>query len=88
MKNLIIIVGLAIVGCQSPQTLIVKSDFTVINQDSTKLWIRNTDFGKNLYNTWKTGIYGDNTKVYLLDSVRFDNLVGNKQKSKNSTVSL
>ena len=88
MKNLIIIVGLAIVGCQSPQTLIVKSDFTVVNQDSTKLWIKNTDFGKNLYNTWKTGIYGDNTKVYLLDSVRFDNLVGNKQKSKNSTVSL
>ena len=88
MKNLIIIVGLAIVGCQSPQTLIVKSDFTVVNQDSTKLWIKDTDFGKNLYNTWKTGIYGDNTKVYLLDSVRFDNLVGNKQKSKNSTVSL
>jgi hypothetical protein len=88
MKNLIIIVGLAIVGCQSPQTLIVKSDFTVINQDSTKLWIKDTDFGKNLYNTWKTGIYGDNTKVYLLDSVRFDILVGNKQKSKNSTVSL
>lgn len=88
MKNLIIIVGLAIVGCQSPQTLIMKSDFTVINQDSTKLWIKDTDFGKNLYNTWKTGIYGDNTKVYLLDSVRFDILVGNKQKSKNSTVSL
>ena len=88
MKNLIIIVGLTIVGCQSPQTLIVKSDFTVINQDSTKLWIKDTDFGKNLYNTWKTGIYGDNTKVYLLDSVRFDILVGNKQKSKNSTVSL
>ena len=88
MKNLIIIVGLAIVGCQSPQTLIVKSEFTVVNQDSTKLWIKDTDFGKNLYNTWKTGIYGDNTKVYLLDSVRFDILVGNKQKSKNSTVSL
>ena len=88
MKNLIIIVGLAIVGCQSPQTLIVKSEFTVVNQDSTKLWIKDTDFGRNLYKSWKSGVYGNDTKVYLLDSVRFENLVGNKQKTKNPTVSL
>jgi hypothetical protein len=88
MKNLIIIVGLAIVGCQSPQTLIVKSDFTVVNQDSTKMWIKDTEFGRYLYKSWKTGVYGDDTKVYLLDSTRFDNLVGTKSKSKNPTVSL
>lgn len=88
MKNIFIIVGLAIVGCQSPQTLIVKSDFTVVNQDSTKLWIRDTEFGRNLYNTWRTGVYGEDTKVYLLDSVRFDNLVATKVKTKNPTVSL
>lgn len=88
MKNIFIIVGLAIVGCQSPQTLIVKSDFTVVNQDSTKLWIKDSEFGRNLYNAWKTGVYGEDTKVYLLDSVRFDNLVGTKVKTKNPTVSL
>lgn len=88
MKNILIIVGLAIVGCQSPQTLIVKSEFAVVNQDSTKLWIKDTEFGRNLYNVWKSGVYGDETKVYLMDSVRFDNLVGTKQKTKNSTVSL
>lgn len=88
MKNIFIILGLAIVGCQSPQTLIVKSEFTVVNQDSTKLWIKDTEFGRNLYNVWKSGVYGDETKVYLMDSVRFDNLVGTKQKTKNPTVSL
>jgi hypothetical protein len=88
MKKLVIIVGLAIVGCQSPQTLIVKSDITVVNQDSTKLWIKDTDFGRNLYNAWKTGVYGNDTKVYLLDSTQFDNLVGTKPKTKNPTVSL
>ena len=88
MKKLVIVVGLAIVGCQSPQTLIVKSDITVVNQDSTKLWIKDTDFGRNLYNAWKTGVYGNDTKVYLLDSTRFNNLVGTKSKTKNPTVSL
>lgn len=88
MRKLFIIVGLAIGGCQSSQTLIVKSEFSVVNQDSTKLWIKDTEFGRNLYNVWKSGVYGDETKVYLMDSVRFDNLVGTKQKTKNSTVSL
>jgi hypothetical protein len=88
MKNLIIIVGLAIVGCQSPQTLIVKSEFTVVNQDSTKLWIKDTDFGKHLYNAWKSGVYGNDTKVYLVDSTGFENLVGKSFNRKSSTVSL
>jgi|688.fasta_scaffold06268_8 hypothetical protein len=88
MKKLFIVMGLAIGGCQSPQTLIMKSDFTAVNQDSTKLWIKDTEFGKHLYNAWKTGVYGDDTKVYLLDSTEFNNLVGTKSKSKNPTVSL
>jgi hypothetical protein len=88
MKKLLIIVGLAIVGCQSPQTLIVKSDFTAVNQDSTKLWIKDSEFGRHLYKAWKSGVYGEDTKVYLLDSTRFDNLVSTKLKTKNPTVSL
>ena len=88
MKKLFIVMGLAIVGCQSPQTLIVKSNITVVNQDSTKLWIKDTDFGRTIYNAWKSGVYGDDTKVYLLDSTQFDNLVGTKPKTKNPTVSL
>ena len=79
---------MAIVGCQSPQTLIVKSEFTVVNQDSTKLWIKDTDFGKHLYNAWKTGVYGEDTKVYLVDSAGFENLVGKSFNRKSSTVSL
>jgi hypothetical protein len=88
MKKVLIIVGLAIGGCQSPQTLIMKSDFTAVNQDSTKLWIKDTEFGKFLYKSWKNGVYGNDTKVYLLDSTEFNNLVGTKSKSKNPTVSL
>lgn len=88
MKNLIIIVGLAIVGCQSPQSLIVRSDFTVVNQDSTKLWIKDTDFGRNLYEVWKKGKFGNDTKVYLVDSAGFEILVGKSFNRKSSTVSL
>jgi hypothetical protein len=88
MKKLFIVLGLAIVGCQSPQTLIVKSDFTVVNQDSTKLWIKDTDFGRYLYGSWKNGVYGTNTEVYLVDSVEFEILVGTKHKVKSTTVSL
>jgi len=88
MKKLFIVMGLAIVGCQSPQTLIVKSDFTVVNQDSTKMWIKDTDFGRNLYEVWKKGKFGDDTKVYLLDSTEFNNLVGKSFNRKSTTVSL
>jgi len=88
MKKLFIVMGLAIVGCQSPQTLIIKSDFTITNMDSTKLWIKDTDFGKHLYDAWKTGVYGNDTKVYLLDSTEFNNLVGKSFNRKFSTVSM
>ena len=88
MKKVLIIVGLAIGGCQSPQTLIMKSDFTAVNQDSTKLWIKDTEFGKFLYKSWKNGVYGNDTKVYLLDSTEFNNLVGKSFNRKFSTVSM
>lgn len=88
MKKLFIIMGLAIGGCQSPQTLIVRSDFTVMNLDSTKMWIKDTDSGKNLYEVWKKGEFGNDTKVYLVDSVRFNNLVGKSFNRKSTTVSL
>jgi hypothetical protein len=82
---------MGLMSCQSHSSLIQVSDFTVMTQDSTKLWIRDTEFGKSLYQTWQKDSFGpDKTKVTLVDSVEFGNLCNRAihHKSYRPTVSL
>lgn len=75
MKRLIFPLSVMVMGlmsCQSQSSLVQVSDFTVMTQDSSKLWIRDTEFGKSLYETWKKDTYSPaKTKVELVDSVEF-----------------
>lgn len=93
MKKLIFPLSVMVMGlmsCQSHSSLIQVSDFTVINQDTTKLWILDDSVGKNLFKVWNTGIYGSKTEVQLIDSVTFKSLVvksiNNKKVSPSMTM--
>jgi len=94
MKKLVFPLSVMVMGlmsCQSHSSLIQVSDFTVMTQDSTKLWIRDTEFGKSLYQTWQVELAKqDRTKVILVDSVEFENLCDKSipHKSYRPTVSL
>lgn len=81
---------MGLMSCQSHSSLIQVSDFTVINQDTTKLWILDDSVGKNLFKVWNTGIYGSKTEVQLIDSVTFKSLVvksiNNKKVSPSMTM--
>ena len=79
---------MGLMSCQSHSSLIQVSDFTVINQDTTKLWILDDSTGKNLFRVWNTGIYGSQTDVYLIDSVTFKSLVNKSIKKPSPSVSM
>jgi hypothetical protein len=77
MKKLGIIIGLALVGCQSSNDLVQYSYFSVGTKDKTKLYLKDIETGRELYKYWTDGTYGDSVEVTLLDTVTFNNLVGN-----------
>lgn len=82
---------MGLISCQSHSSLVQVSDFTVMTQDSTQLWIRDTEFGKSLYETWKKDFYSPvKTKVELVDSVEFYKLCTKSipHKAYRPTVSL
>lgn len=70
MKKILYIVGIMLVGCSTPN-LIRPSDFTLVTKDKTKLWIANTYVGEHLYKSWKSGVFGNKTQVYLVDTNQF-----------------
>ena len=77
MKKIVFPLSVLVMGlmsCQSHTNLIQPGPVTVMTQDSSKLWIHDSDIGKNLYQVWKSGKYGPGTKVYLVDSNQFNQL--------------
>lgn len=94
MKKLVFPLSVMVMGlmsCQSQSSLVQVSDFTVMTQDSSKLWIRDTEFGKSLYETWKKDSFSPTkTKVELVDSVEFHTLCSKsiQHKSYRPTVTL
>jgi hypothetical protein len=79
---------MGLISCQSHSSLIQVSDFTVINQDTTMLWILDDSTGKNLFRVWNTGIYGSKTEVHLIDSVTFKSLVNKSINTKKPSPSV
>lgn len=68
MKKLLIILCITFVGCSITRTnrKVINTNLGMISPDSTKLWINNTDAGRQLYDIWKSGVYGNNVQVYLI----------------------
>ena len=77
MKRLGIILGLALVGCQSSNELVQYSYFSVGTKDKSKLYLKDVETGRQLYGHWMAGVYGDSVEVVLMDTAAFNNLVGN-----------
>jgi P pilus assembly chaperone PapD len=78
MKKIILILVVGIMsGCKSNQTLVRLSEISVGKVETEKvtdLYIKNGGFGPFLYQAWMDGIWGNNVKVHLVDSVKFRNM--------------
>lgn len=70
---LFLILFISLASCAS-QRLVKKSDVCVANAAETKIWFRDTDGGRYVYESWRAGIYGK-AEVFLVDSAEFVSLV-------------
>jgi len=84
MKSVFFLIGVVVLGlavsCQSHTSLIQKSDVAIMTKDSTHMWILNKDIGGLIYQQWMEGVFGDRTKVYLIELTEFEGLVKTTKK--------
>jgi hypothetical protein len=76
-KIISIFIVVSMFGCKNNHSLVSFSDITVVKIESEKitdLYISDKGYGPYLYDTWRTGVYGNEIKVFLLDSVEFKKL--------------
>lgn len=65
---------LTLASCGS-QRLVKRSDICVSNAVETKVWFRDNESGRAIYQTWKSGVYGTRAQVFLVDSTEFAVLI-------------
>ncbi len=75
---------MGLMSCQSHSSLIQVSDYTVMKQDSTTLFIKDCEFGRTIYESWQSGPFiPTKTKVILVDTMEFKNLCGKAEHHKS-----
>ena len=65
-------------------TYVQQSDIAISSWDETIVFIQETERGKQLYNNWISGYWGDSTIVILLDSTEFIKLYEKSYTSRRS----
>lgn len=86
MKTKLIILSLLILGsCKSPKLAVspkldIVSEVSVVSSDHKQVYFKKSEHGIYMYNIWMTGIYGDSTRVILLDKPDFAMLVKKVKK--------
>ena len=87
MKKIIFPLGVLVMGlmsCQPTSSLVQVSDYTVMKQDSTTLFIKDCEFGRTIYESWQSGPFiPTKTKVILVDTMEFKNLCGKAEPHKS-----
>jgi hypothetical protein len=87
MKRIVFPLSVMVMGlmsCQSHSSLIQVSDYTVMKQDSTTLFIKDCEFGRTIYESWQSGPFiPTKTKVILVDTMEFKNLCGKAEHHKS-----
>jgi hypothetical protein len=89
MKRIILILSVGIMsGCSNTRTLVQRSDVAFENIKTNEIYICKCGTGTTIYRTWMTGIYGDTTKVHLMDSVEFEVLSNKPTRIKNNLLTI
>lgn len=83
MKTLFILSSLLLAGCAS-DLYVQKSDLVVTTIDESIIYIKDGDLGKQLYEHWNQGSWGDNHIVVLLDTAEFKELYEKSYISRRS----
>lgn len=67
---------LAAIGMMSCQSLssMERHEFTLVDHENKKLYIKDVPSGRFLYEVWCAGTYGEEMQVSLLDTVVFNQM--------------
>ena len=75
MKTLIVAVGVMILSsCGSSKDLVQRSDVAITTKDEKTLYLKDSQTGRQIYDTWMSGIYGTETQVYLVSEPDFEKM--------------
>lgn len=75
MKTLIVAVGVMILSsCGSSKDLVQRSDVAITTKDEKILYLKDSQTGRQIYDTWMSGIYGTETQVYLVSEPDFEKM--------------
>ena len=67
--------GVTLTSCGGPRNLIRQSDVAVTTEDERVLYLKKDPTGELIYNSWRSGAYGDSTMVYLVPPMKFETLL-------------
>lgn len=62
-----------LMGCSTKTKLVQQSPYVITTPKEDVVYIRDSDIGSTIYESWRSGAYGPCT-VHLMDSSSFENL--------------
>lgn len=84
---LFLIILFAIFSCNTTQNYVQRSDVAITDKDTSNLWILNSDVGPEIYKIWSSGIFGDKTKVFLINENEFNSLLVKSKRINEVSIS-
>lgn len=79
MKKVItlILAASVIASCASNRKLVQKSDISIVSKNNKYLYLKDSGAGSLIYDFWKSGVYGYETEVFLVNEEKFNELLSN-----------
>jgi len=75
MKTAILAIGVIVLSsCSSSKDLIQRSDVAITTKDEKILYLKDSQMGRQIYDTWMSGVYGTETQVYLVSEPDFEKM--------------
>jgi hypothetical protein len=76
-----VLIALIVASCGSNKDLIQRSDISITTQDEKILYLKDTGTGRSIYEVWRSGTYGKETQVYLINESEFEKMIKKVNKS-------
>ena len=86
MKKFLILIAFTFIllSCATQHSYIQRSSIAISDEDTNRVWLLKSDCGCMIYNAWMQGWFGKKTRVFLIDSIEFNNLLKKSKMGYNT----
>jgi len=74
-----IAIALIMFSCTTQHSYLQRSSVAISDEDTNRVWLLESECGCMIYNAWMKGYFGDKTKVYMVDTAQFHQLLKNSK---------